>query len=134
MASNTTPVLKDIGAQGSPKGIVLCAKATVTIPATGGPGIGELAALMTIPKGAEVLDVVAGGVLGVATMTLSVGDAGAAGRFIAAGAAGAAPFLLRNTLGAGYKYAADTVLNLTFNTAAPTAAQVYDVLVYYKMS
>ena len=131
-----------MGASDVPKGMILATKATYTIPASGAPGIGDLVEMAKVPEGAIILDVVVSATGGTTAMTIDVGDASLVDRFLDgianADTAGIITSLVKAgdvaNNGVGYEYPADDTIDITFNVAAPTAADVYTMIVTYMMA
>lgn len=114
-----------------PKGIVLCVKEDYVVPASG-PGIGDKVEVVPIPEGATLLGANISSDAGVASLALSLGDGTTADKYINSADAIAA---MDAPMEAGFNevVAADFSLWLTFEVAAPTAAQVYTVAAWYTM-
>jgi len=129
-----------VGYSNTPKGMVLAAVASYTIPASGAPGIGDLVEMISMPEGAIILDVVVAADGGTASMTIDVGDATTVDRFIDGLDASAALITSLSSAGdvanagVGFEYTSEDTIDITFNTAAPTAADVYTMTVTYVMA
>ncbi len=65
-----------------PAGVTLTKVASYTIPASGGPGDGDLVEMVCVPKGAKIVEVVVSSSDVTASMTIDVGDAGDADRYL----------------------------------------------------
>jgi hypothetical protein len=122
---------RDCGDANFPKGVVLCAKADYTVPATG-PGIGEKVEMVPIPEGATLLGANVSSDGGVASMTVALGDGTTADKYLAATACTAAMSAAADS-GLNEVVGADASIWVTFGTAAPTEGQVYTVAAYYTM-
>ena len=131
-----------MGASTVPKGIVLATKATYTIPASDAPGIGDLVEMAKVPAGAIILDVAVTATGGTALMTIDVGDAGLVDRFLDGIANAEVNPIIASLLkdgdvanaGVGHEYTEEDTIDITFNVAAPTAADVYTMIVKYMMA
>lgn len=115
------------------KGIVLSKKAEYTILVGGSPGIGETLKMLPLPKGAELIDFTLEADGGTTNMTVAVGDGTTADKFLTA-TANAAAFQARMEKGFGTVFASAGSLFITFGTAAPTAGDVYTMVVQYRMT
>jgi len=114
--------------------------------ATHAVGTGELETadviqMVKIPKGATIQEVVLSStdidVDGSAAVALSVGDAGAATRFISSSAIGQAGGVARldQFAGLNYEYTADDTIDIEVTTAAATAAAgTINLAVIYTMN
>ena len=143
MADTTSTTKKNVfyGKQNLPQGLVQASVASYTIPASGAPGSGDKVAMCPVPAGATILNImVRCGGTGTTDMTVAIGDDADPDRFVAATAHVTAPILLSlvvdgvtATDNIGYQYTVDDTIDLTFGSAAPTAADVYDMVVTYVM-
>ena len=132
-AITSAVVAKNIGCSNTPKGALLAAVGSYTVPASGGPGIGEKVEMVPVPKGAKIMEIILQATNGTTNMTVSVGDGTTPARFISA-LANAAAIFSRMALGLGYEYPADDTIDITFGVAAPTATGVYTMVVLYTMA
>lgn len=122
---------RDCGDANWPKGVVLCAKETYTVPASG-PGAGDKVEMVPIPEGASILGASISSDGGVATMTVALGDGTTADKYLAATAATAAMQAAMDT-GFNEVVGADASMWVTFGTAAPTEGLNFTLAVLYTM-
>lgn len=99
---------------------------------------GDVLQMVKVPAGATIIDLTYSTSAQIAaTTTGSIGDGGAAGRFVAAGTAlGAAALMARLSVpaGVGYTYTSEDTIDVTYSTlTTPTTGAVVKLAVTYTM-
>lgn len=123
--------------QTSPKGMVLSAVGKFTAPA-GGVAVAGVIEMVKVPKNAVVHDVIVQCSAFGGTNTFSLGDGGAAARFLSAvSGVSAAIFSLASdsaVAGAlGYKYSASDTIDVTIAASSMPAAATLTVTALYSV-
>ena len=130
---------KDFSDATVPYGTVIAVKGTYTIP-TGDLTADDVVQMVSVPKGAIILDVVAASSDTTTSLVIDVGDGTTADKFID-GITASSAFVSSLSAdgdpdndGVGYQYTAADTIDMTFLAAAADATNVYTLIVTYRMA